>query len=526
MSEPPGRSPDAGAADDEAIATLIAADAASSLDAAGLADLVARLGKAGRDREASAYAVRLLRARPGHRRALRALARAPVAGVDAAEGWRALATADPADAEPWLQLARIAAREKDAVGLLRACDGLLDRSPGHAEGLARRVAALAALGRPDEAARCWTELADVDRPRATDAVARAAAGTDLDARAALLGAAMAAGALTGDLLGEAESFLEALRAQARAAAADQNSAAEVAALWRITRLAPGDREAAAALAAAGERLRTELAQAGPNPPGRLAAAARALARAEPSRLPLVVLGRIAARSLAFGEAADALRRALAAPGAGADEDAALALELAEVSGRRGRMEEALEALEVARRAGDPWAARIAEVEASLRGLADAAQRTASEREDAVEAARLFDTLLALGADPARLAERAARLTRLIGRKMNEAAEARSPATAELARLYLARAGDDERAWLILGRALLRDRRDVEAVAVWERIAGRRPTDPEPALQIARLGKRLNRPELGGPAARRTLALCPGHAEALALAAHFDAGGGA
>ena len=109
--------------------------------------------------------------------------------------------------------------------------------------------------------------------------------------------------------------------------------------------------------------------------------------------------------------------------------------------------------------------------------------------------------------------------------MNEAAEARAPETIDLARLFVARAPDDERAWVILGRALLRERRDGEAVTVWERIAAARPTDPEPPLQLARLGKRLNRPDLGLAAARRALELAPGHAEAGALLTQFAAAGG-
>ena len=515
-------------AEEAGIAALIAADAASPLDAGGLADLVGRLSKAGRDTEASRFAARLLRVRPGHRRALRALARSPVAGVDDAAGWRLLADAEPADPEPWLQLARIAAREKNPAESLHACDAVLARAPDHPEGLARRIAALILLGRPEEAARTWVRLEGVDKARAVDALTRAAAGPDADAKAAMLGAAIAAGTLPASLVGAAEALLADLRAQVEAAAAGGDATAEVAGLWRVVRLAPHDEAARGRLAAAVARLRAELEGAGDHPPARLAPAARVLARAAPSRAPLVVLGRIAAQSLAWGEAADAFSRALAARGEGEEggegDDAGLWLELAQVSARRGRMEEALDALEKARAAGAP-AAAVAAAETLVRGLTDAAQRAAFEREDARNAARLLDVMLAAGVDPARLADRAARLTRLIGRKLNEAAEARAPETVDLARLYVARVPTEERAWLILGRALLRERRDGDAVPVWERIAAQRPNDPEPPLQLARLSKRLNRPDLGAPWARRTLELSPGHAEAAALLAGFQAPAG-
>ena len=88
-------------AEDGDIERLVAADAVSPLDATGLADLIALLAKAKRDGEAAVYAAQLLKLRPNHRRALRALTRSPLAGVDVIGGWRALAESTPEDAEPW-----------------------------------------------------------------------------------------------------------------------------------------------------------------------------------------------------------------------------------------------------------------------------------------------------------------------------------------------------------------------------------------------------------------------------------------
>src|SRR5665213_3724555 len=112
-----------------AIERWLAADAASPLDATGLADLIAHLAKANRDDEASVYAARLLKLRPTHKRALRALTRSPRPEVDVIGGWRALAQTAPDDAEPWLQIARLASRAKDPRTALEACEEMLTREP-------------------------------------------------------------------------------------------------------------------------------------------------------------------------------------------------------------------------------------------------------------------------------------------------------------------------------------------------------------------------------------------------------------
>ncbi|MEO7026795.1 MAG: hypothetical protein ABI056_04490 [Caulobacteraceae bacterium] len=501
---------------------LLAVDATSPLGATDLAHLVGLLGKAGRDEEAGAFAARLLRLRPAHRRALRALARCPQPGSDAAAGWRTLADADPKDPEPWLQLARLAAREKAAVALLQACDELLARAPDHPEGLARRTAALISLGRADDLAETWTRLQAVDADRAADVLARAMAADDADAAAVLLGAAAAAGALDGRGDAARENLRRQYQARASAAAAEADAAAEVAALWRLGRLDSNDRETASALAAAVVRLRAEVDGAGTEPPPRLAPAARILARVDPgARQAHILLGRIAARALAWREAAEAFSAALAVD----DADGPLWCELAIVSARRGRMDDALTALRRGQSVGGGApSARFTEAETLLRGLADAGQRAAFDRADASAASSLLQAMITLGADPARLEDRIARLTKLTARLMTEAAEARAPETVDLARLFLAQVPNDERARLVLGRALLRERYDAEAVDVWTRIAADRPADPEPSLQIARLGKRLGRPDIGLPAAEKLMTIAPGHPEGRILLEHFQATG--
>jgi cytochrome c-type biogenesis protein CcmH/NrfG len=105
--------------------------------------------------------------------------------------------------------------------------------------------------------------------------------------------------------------------------------------------------------------------------------------------------------------------------------------------------------------------------------------------------------------------------------MSHAADERSPQTLELAQLYLKGAPTDGRARLILGRALLRERRNEEAMSVWQALAADRPDSIEPELQVARLAKRLEMSELGREAADRVLALEPAHDEARALRTHFD-----
>jgi cytochrome c-type biogenesis protein CcmH/NrfG len=84
---------------------------------------------------------------------------------------------------------------------------------------------------------------------------------------------------------------------------------------------------------------------------------------------------------------------------------------------------------------------------------------------------------------------------------------------------------ERRATLILGRALLRERRWAEALPPWRELAQADPKAVEPQLQIARIARRLGDAPLGSEATERLLALAPDHAEGLELRRHFDAAAG-
>jgi len=505
------------------IERLLAADAASPLDATGLADLIAHLAKANRDDEASVYAARLLKLRPGHRRALRALTRSPRPEVDVIGGWRALAETTPDDVEPWLQIARLASRAKDHETTLEACDEMLDRGPGHVEALNLKLGALLALRTYDELGPLWRQVYEADAARGRAILARIAEGKDDDAAAATLGEAGTMGVLDDD--GERQRLK--LRSRLTVAAYDAELAGDGSAaaqdFWRLTQLEPKDANHGDGLKRAVNRLRARIAAAGEEPGADMALAARTLARFDPHhRGARLVLGRALSLTGGWREAADAFGHALLI-GEG-EQQGSLSLEHAAACARCGRLAEALESWKRARDLArdDPEAMTgVVRAQDLLRGMAEAAHEVALDRGDWPAAWASRDALADLEDGAAASEERTIRLLKATAKAMSHAADERSPQTIELAQLYLTAAPEDGRARLILGRALLRERRSEEALSVWQALAADRPDSVEPALQVARLAKRLDMPELGREAADRVLALEPAHDEAKTLRTHFD-----
>jgi tetratricopeptide (TPR) repeat protein len=502
---------------------LVAADAASPLNATNLADLIALLAKENRDDEASTYAVRLLKLRPAHRRALRALTRSPRPEVDVIAGWRALAETTPDDVEPWLQIARLALRAKDHQTTAEACDEILARTPEHIEALSLKLAALVALRSYDDLGSIWRHFHAADAAKAVATLMRTADGADVDAAAAMLGEAGTMGVLDGE--GEHQRLK--LRSRLTVAAYDAELAGDDPAaaqgFWRLTQLEPKDANHADGLRRAVNRLRTCIDDAGDAPDAKLAMAARTLARFDPhNRNAHLVLGRALTLTGGWQEAAEAFSHALLM---GASEsDGALLLEYAAACARCGRLAEASESWKQARGMGEDdfeATARVRGARELLRGLAEAAHEVALDRGDWRAAWASADALADLDDDAATTQERAERLLKATGKAMSHAADERSPETVELAKLYLRGAPEDGRARIILGRALLRERRNEEALDVWQALAAGRPDSVEPQLQVARLAKRLEMVELGREAADRVLALEPGHDEARALRTHFD-----
>jgi tetratricopeptide (TPR) repeat protein len=131
------------------------------------------------------------------------------------------------------------------------------------------------------------------------------------------------------------------------------------------------------------------------------------------------------------------------------------------------------------------------------------------------------SLVELNDDPAAAAARRSGLLKDTEKAVREAANERSPETAELCRLFLDAEPGDPRMTLILGRALLRERRYEEALPIWRYLRDASPNDVEPALQLARLAKRLDDWTLGAQESARLLAMAPDHEEGAALKRHFD-----
>jgi len=502
------------------IERLRAADATAPLDAKGLNDLVGLLTQASRDEEASVYAARLLSLRPGHRRALRVLTRWPRTGVDVAAGWRSFAATAPEDPEPWLQIARISSRAKDANASIEACDAVLARAPGHAEALSIKVTDLPLAGRHEELAEVWTSLNAADPKRATTQITRAAEGMDTDAAAALLGAAAAAGALDGDLSRLRAGLRIKLAAGAYEAEAGSDDEAAARAFWRLSQLEPGEADYADGLRRALGRLSATFEKSGREPGRAAVAAARVVARLDPkNQIAHVVVARAMAAGERWREAAEALDRALELGGA----DRGLRLQHAAAAARSGQVAAAMTSWRLAR--ADPESDTDAGVDRSTRNLLQRSAREthagAVERGDLETAWVAHQALVELEDDPNVSQSRLAALLKDTEKAIRDASNERAPETADLCRLFLAAEPGDARVTLILGRALLRERRYEEALPVWRELSEANPGDVEPALQLARLARRLDDWDLGARESARVLALVPDHEEGASLKKHFD-----
>ncbi len=219
---------------------LLAKALAAPKDVTNLSNLVGLLGKAKRDEEAAFHAAKLLELRPGHRRALRVLTRAPRADVDIIGGWRAYALTEPDDVEPWLQIARLAARADDRRASLEACEEALGRDPRQPEVLSLKIAALGALGRHDAVGSVWGLLREVDPERAEAVLARAADAGDRESAIAMLGAARSVGPLGAAMEHEALRLRSRLTVDAYAAEVAGRHAAAAEAFARLCRLEPDE----------------------------------------------------------------------------------------------------------------------------------------------------------------------------------------------------------------------------------------------------------------------------------------------
>lgn len=502
---------------------LLAADAAAPLDATGLADVIALLAKANRDEEASLHAARLLKLRPTHKRALRALTRAPRPEVDAIGGWRALAVTTPEDPEPWLQIARLAARAKDAATTLEACEEVLARSGGHLEALGLKLGALSRLGSHGEIGATWRQLHEVDVERAAAVLTRATEDEDADVAVAMLAEAAALGALGASGEHQRQRWRSLLTVRAFDAEVAGDAPAAALEFAHLKQLCPTLADHADGFQRAVSRLSYMIAAAESEPDAGLIRPARVLARFEPdNRDAHLVLGRALARTGAWSEAADALTEVLRLD----DVDGSLWLEHADACARCGRLDEAAASWKRATSlaGADLQAlAAVGRTQEQLRGVAETAYDLAVERGAWRVAWAARDALADLRVDDDAMETRTGQLIKATAKALCVAADEHRPETIDLAHLFLERAPGDVRARLFLGRTLIRERRNAEALEVWRALAADRPDSVEPQLQIARVAKRLAEAHMGRQAADAVLALEPGHAEARDLRTFFDAG---
>ncbi|MGI9170381.1 MAG: hypothetical protein ACR2FH_09425 [Caulobacteraceae bacterium] len=493
---------------------------AAPADATSLANLIALLATAKRDEEAALHAARLLALRPAHRRALRALTRSPRAEVDIIAGWHAFAATAPDDVEPWLQIARLAARAEDRRTSLDACEEALLREPDHPEILSLKIAALDALGGGEAAIAIWSTLHDVDPDRALAILTRAIDAGEGETAAAMLGEALASGPLAGEMERQALRLRCRLSVDAYSWELSGEDAASAEAFEALTRLEPGEAEHADGLRRAIGRLR-ERVETAADAPDALAEAARVLGRLDPADANAqAMLGRLAARDGRWGQAAQAFDQAVAlganTPGLRADQARALAGD--------GQFARAARVWEAARAAvgDDPGSAEPLDLAgAEVRQLALAAYENASAQGDWPQAWAAGEALATLGDDSSASQARTAALLKATAEALLAQSDTPGPSAIDLARLYLGQSPGDEAARLVLARALSLEGRNEEALAVWRDLGAARPDSVEPGLQTARIAMLLGETDLGRQAAERVLALDPAHAEAGGLKTYFD-----
>ena len=298
-----------------------------------------------------------------------------------AGGWRALAAGDPGGREPWLHLARIAAREKDPVALLEACDGPLARAPTIPKACAQASPRWSRSAAP-------TPPPNLDAPRRIDGPAPTTSWrAPPPPRSRRQGGPAGRGAKPP--VRSAGSWPGRRRAAARASARRRPPPGRAATRRPKSRRCGGSRACEKRTSAAARR-----PERGDANSCEASWPRRRPASTGPPRHRRARSG--ARRTLAPGaDGAGADRRSVAglgrgrrrlAPGArlagaGPAEDAALRLELAEVCARRGRMDEALEALEAAQAggAGSPRGRRDPAARAHRRRAASGGRSGAGRR---------------------------------------------------------------------------------------------------------------------------------------------------
>src|SRR5262249_5394620 len=126
----------------------------------------------------------------------RFLARAEHASAKLLSGWRLLAEAEPTDFEPWLQIARLAAKSSDWASCLDAAEKAVAQAPDHADALRLRLSAAIESQNCGPLQSYWTDLNAVAPDRAAQALRRALQSGNEEVAFRLLAAAHAAGGLT------------------------------------------------------------------------------------------------------------------------------------------------------------------------------------------------------------------------------------------------------------------------------------------------------------------------------------------
>lgn len=459
-----------------------AADRLRPLKPAPLAELVALLARHDGPEAAEPFARRLLQARPGNRRALRVLSRLNSPGLDVIEGWRRLSAQAPDEIEPHLQIARLASRAGDFETAGASAAAVLAIEPSHAE--AQRLEQTARTVRRREAPGVsdWVQANAASAEARRTAVDAALAAGDVDSAIAILGARASSGA--DPALDRQRLTLKANLAAAAYVSEVEGRAGDAAlAFWRLKEIAPDDPDFADGL----NRMLNQHGSESASPPADAAveghgptSVAAALGR-----------GRLdqARRFAEQGHLEEAITNWREIQPLVATHPELGDLSLLTLESIRSNLAPALKPPAVAAELATAWGAL--EAATHLPGGASDEDRTY--------------------------------LLQLTREVFDQTPGTDSADLVALGRRLLAENPDDPCA-LRTAKALMHERRDGEALAIWQALSEKAPDAPEPYLQIARCARRLHRRDLGQAAARHLLELEPGHPEGLALANHFSVSG--
>ncbi len=487
-----------------------------------LSDGLAALAKEGRHEEAGVVAAQLLRLRPGHRRALRALFRSPQPGIDMIEAWSVLSRAEPKDDEAHAKLSRLHFAADDLSAALESAQTALALNPENIDALETKLRTLIQLEACDSIGSAWQSLYHVADRRAIAAFKRGIADkqSNADIRAALLGAAAPHSALDA----EDGDMMEHLRALSLASAyAAEVSGKRIDAavhFLRLTWLDPAEAEFKSGLERTQRKL-SEVIERTVKPTRDSAAAAHALIKIMPHDLD--AHHHLIVSAQANGEwhlAAQSWAKYFASGGERSIDNLVSQLEALARSGDVAGCAEAWRALRTNSASG--LADKLTQTQAFLFAHCSAAFVVAMDGQLWHDARTALERAIFFDAPDGAVDRMRKRFLSAAATAAKEIPEDDLAARLEMLRHQHAIGPTNASIAIRLGRALMRERHYPEALTVWLVVAELQPDDVEPWLQSMRCSRKTGNMDQAVDFARTVMAIDPEHLEAKSVIEEFAA----